>query len=135
MSSIQNPPCMVLRGLPLLSRDDLSLLGGCSDQLALKVGQNALKTRVPWRGEDGLVCGAALAWLCGPVLPALLRSGSCALLSWSSQVSPKSQILPKMKGSKQELMVALKQGAKHSNTVDLALLAGEKADLRLSQER
>lgn len=47
----------------------------------------------------------------------------------SSQVSPKSQILTKMKGLKKELMVALKQAAKHSNAVDLALLAGEKADL------
>lgn len=47
----------------------------------------------------------------------------------SSQVSPKSQILTKMKGLKQELMVALKQGAKHSNAAGLALLAGEKADL------
>ena len=129
MSSIQSPPCMVLRELPLPSRVDPSLLGGGSDQLALKVGQNALKTRVPRWGEDGLVTGAALAWLCGPMLPALLRSGGCVLLSWSSQVSPKSQILTKMKGSNQELMVALKQGAKHSNTVDLALLAGEEADL------
>lgn len=129
MSSIQNPPCTVLRGFLCSPEVILSLLGGCSDQLALKVGQNACKTRVPWWGEEGLVTGAALAWLCGPVLPALLRSAGSALLSWSSQVSPKSQILTKMKGSKQELMVALKQGAKHSNTVDLALLAGEKADL------
>lgn len=34
-----------------------------------------------------------------------------------------------MKALKQELMVALKQEVKHSNTVALALLAGEKADL------
>lgn len=104
---------MVFRQLPLLSRDDLGLLRGYLD---LKVGQNALKTRE----EDGPAAGAALARLCGPVL----RSAGCALLFWSSQVSPKSQILPKMKGSKQELRVALKQGAKHSNTVVLASLAG-----------
>lgn len=126
MSSVQRLP---LRGLPLLSRDYLSLWRGCSDQLALRVGHNALKTKVPWWAEGGLVTGAVLAWLCGPMLPASLQSGGCALLSWSSQVSLKSQILTKMKALKQELMVALKEGAKHSNTLALALLAGEKADL------
>lgn len=61
------------------------------------------------------------------VLWCSLQAGLC--FPGSSQVSPKSQILKKMKGLKRELMVALKQGAKHSNAVDLAVLAGEKADL------
>jgi len=46
---------MALGGLPLLSRDDPSLSGGCSEQLALEVGH--LTMRVPWWGEAGLGTG------------------------------------------------------------------------------